>query len=155
MATYIFAPAGAQQLRNSFLKLAVEFIGSQQPGRGSYWAKGKRYIKEKTHCSGRAIKRACVVKNKVINNDYQEYGIDVYYFHKDYSAEIVCTILNYLVLHNSDPDIPSVFYNLNFHVLLDRTYSHRISQVKWVSIQNYKGQGEEARKIYHDLSTLG
>lgn len=154
MSMYVFAPAGAIKLRNSFLKLGVEFIGSQQPGCGSSWAKGKRYIKAKLMCSGTAIKRTCVVKNKVFNHNFEEYGTEVYYYHKEYCAKIVEIILDYLMLHINDPDLPQVFCSADLSTLLDITYSHRISQVKWVSVQNYKDQGEDAECVYNDLNSI-
>ena len=57
MSMYIFAPAGPVPLRNTFLRSGVEFIGSKQPGFGSSWAKGRRYIKSELLCRGRPIKR--------------------------------------------------------------------------------------------------
>ncbi|MGI6064151.1 hypothetical protein [Blautia sp.] len=154
MSMYVYAPAGAINLRNLLLKYGVEFIGSKQPGHGSNWAKGKRYIKEKLMCSGTAIKRACVVKNKIIHHDFEEYGVEVYYYHKDFSAQIVKVILEYIVMNINDPELPQGLNNADFHALLERTYSHRISQVKWVSIQDYKGQGEIAEHVYNELNSL-
>ena len=67
MSMYVFAPAGSEAFHNNLLKYAVEFIGSQQKGFGSSWAKGKRYLKKEVLCSGTALKRACVIKNKYVN----------------------------------------------------------------------------------------
>lgn len=72
MSKYIFAPAGAASSHNTLLKLGVEYIGSKQSGFGSSWAKGKRYIKANLVCSSNAIKRACVIKSKIFNHDYNE-----------------------------------------------------------------------------------
>lgn len=58
MSMYVFAPAGSEAFHNNLLKYAVEFIGSQQKGFGSSWAKGKRYLKKEVLCSGTALKRA-------------------------------------------------------------------------------------------------
>lgn len=154
MSMYVFSPTGPVKLRSTLLKLGVEFIGSQQPGFGSSWAKGKRYIKAELMCSGWAIKRACLVSDKVYNHDFKQYGTEVYYFHKEYCAKIVKLILDYLVSHSNDPALPQIFRNCDFDTLLDMSYSHRISQVKWVSVQNYKGQGEEAARVYSDLNNL-
>ena len=80
MSMYIFAPAGSEAFHNNLLKYAVEFIGSQQKGFGSSWAKGKRYLKKEVLCSGTALKRDCVIKNKYVNHDFEEYGTEVYYY---------------------------------------------------------------------------
>lgn len=155
MSLYVFAPAGAIELRNSLLKSGVEYIGSQQSGFGSSWAKGKRYIKKNVLCSGNAIKRACVVKNKVINHDFETYGVEVYYYHKDSCVKIVKFVLDYIVAHIDDPMLPQVFRGNDLKMLLKITYSHRISQVRWVGVQDYRGQGEVAAKLYEDLNKLG
>ena len=89
MSMYVFAPAGPQNLHNEMMRIAVEYIGSQDSGFGSSWAKGKRYLKGKLGCSGTAVKRACVIKNKYINHDFEEYGAGVYYYQKDDCARIV------------------------------------------------------------------
>ena len=93
---YVFAPAGSEAFHNNLLKYAVEFIGSQQKGFGSSWAKGKRYLKKEVLCSGTALKRACVIKNKYVNHDFEEYGTEVYYYQTEDCARIVKTILDYI-----------------------------------------------------------
>lgn len=155
MAAYIFAPAGPIQLRNSLLKAGVEFIGSQQPGFGSSWAKGKRYIKDKLLCSGTAVKRACVVKNKFIKNEFEKYGVEVYYYHKDYAVDIVKLVLDYLIAHINDASLPQAFSSSDFAQLLKIVYSHRISQLEWVSTCDYRGQGECATQLYQQFKNLG
>lgn len=96
MSMYVFAPAGSEAFHNNLLKYAVEFIGSQQKGFGSSWAKGKRYLKKEVLCSGTALKRACVIKNKYVNHDFEEYGTEVYYYQTEDCARIVKTILDYI-----------------------------------------------------------
>ena len=98
MSMYVFAPAGSEAFHNNLLKYAVEFIGSQQKGFGSSWAKGKRYLKKEVLCSGTALKRACVIKNKYVNHDFEEYGTEVYYYQTEDCARIVKTILDYICL---------------------------------------------------------
>lgn len=155
MSMYIFAPAGDKQLRNTFLKIGVEYIGSKQPGFGSSLAKGKRYIKSKLSCSGIAIKRAYSVNFKVINHDYKQLGTEVYYYHKDYCAEIVELILNYIVKNIEDPTLPQVFREVDFRQLLLKVYSHRISQLNWVRNKDYKGQRECAEQLYKKFVEMG
>lgn len=154
MSRYIFAPAGPKELHNNLLKKAVEFIGSQEKGLGSSWAKGKRYLRKKISCSGIAIKKTCVVKNKYVNHDFEEYGTEVYYYEKDDCARIVESILNYILEHKEEDILPQVFSNCDFQELLIKTYGHRISQVEWVRDMDYKGQGEEAEKVCEKLNKL-
>ena len=47
MSMYVFAPAGPHNLHNEMMRIAVEYIGSQDSGFGSSWAKGKRYLKHR------------------------------------------------------------------------------------------------------------
>ena len=142
MSMYVFAPAGPQNLHNEMMRIAVEYIGSQDSGFGSSWAKGKRYLKGKLGCSGTAVKRACVIKNKYINHDFEEYGAGVYYYQKDDCARIVKAVCEYLVKH------------CNFADLLEKAYGHRISQAEWVRDMNYKKQGDAAEKVCKKLNSL-
>lgn len=154
MHNYVFAPAGPGVFHNNMLKTAVEFIGSQQEGCGSSWAKGKRYLKRKLFCSGTAIKRTCVIKNKYMKHDYEKYGSEVYYYHKDDCACIVGTILNYIVDHKNDNTLPEELSNKSFQELLTKTYHHRISQIEWVRDMDYKKQGNEAKIVCEKLNAL-
>lgn len=88
MSMYVFAPAGSEAFHNNLLKYAVEFIGSQQKGFGSSWAKGKRYLKKEVLCSGTALKRACVIKNKYVNHDFEEYDAMKSNFDKVFSYNL-------------------------------------------------------------------
>lgn len=154
MSLYVFAPAGSEAFHNNLLKYAVEFIGSQQKGFGSSWAKGKRYLKKEVLCSGTALKRACVIKNKYVNHDFEEYGTEVYYYQKEDCARIVKTILDYIVDHKDDAALPQAFSNKSFQELLAETYDHRISQAKWVRDMDYKKQGDAAQIVCEKLNTL-
>lgn len=154
MSMYVFAPAGPQDFQNNLLRIAIEFIGLHEKGCGSSWAKGKRYLKGKLSCSGMAIKRACMVKNKYINHDYEEYGAGVYYYQKDDCVHIVETVINYLVEHQEDDALPQIFYNCDFQELLVKIYGHRISQVEWVRNIDYKGQSEAAEMVCESLNKL-
>ncbi len=155
MSMYVFAPAGSDAFRNGLMKLAIEFIGSQESGFGSPWAKGKRYIKrEVPSCSGRALKRACVVVDKYFNHDFNEYGTEVYYCHKECYDKIIATVLRYIVSNQDKDALPQTFSNLSFNELLEKTNGHRISQLKWVENTDYKGQGEAAEKISQKLNRL-
>lgn len=154
MSMYVFAPAGPQNLHNEMMRIAVEYIGSQDSGFGSSWAKGKRYLKGKLGCSGTAVKRACVIKNKYINHDFEEYGAGVYYYQKDDCARIVKAVLEYIVKHKDDDTLPQAFSDCNFADLLEKAYGHRISQAEWVRDMNYKKQGDAVEKVCKKLNSL-
>ncbi len=155
MSMYVFAPAGSDAFRNGLMKRAIEFIGSQESGFGSPWAKGKRYIKKEVpSSSGRAIKRSCVVVDKYFNHDFNEYGTEVYYYHKDCCDQIIATVLKYIVSNQNEGTLPQAFSNLNFEELLEKTNGHRISQLKWVENTDYKRQGEAAEKVCKKLNRL-
>lgn len=121
MSMYVFAPAGSEAFHNNLLKYAVEFIGSQQKGFGSSWAKGKRYLKKEVLCSGTALKRACVIKNKYVNHDFEEYGTEVYYYQTEDCARIVKTILDYIVDHVFDNEI-------SYWVMLSNAYTDMLTE---------------------------
>lgn len=59
MSIYVFAPAGLDKLQNSTLEKCIEYIGSKQSGYGSNSAKGRRFLKRKLGCGGRAYKKDC------------------------------------------------------------------------------------------------
>lgn len=154
MSMYVFAPAGPEKLHNNLLRMAIEFIGLQEKGVGSSWSRGKRYLKDRLSCSGTAIKRACVVKNKYVNHDYKEYGAEVYYYQKNDCARIVETVLEYIVDHKDENTLPQVFSNCGFKDLLEKAYGHRISQIEWVRDMDYKKQGKAAEEVYKKLNEL-
>lgn len=100
------------------------------------------------------MKRACVIKNKYMNHDFEEYGAGVYYYQKNDCAQIVKTVLEYIVEHKDDDALPQAFKNCNFKDLLEKAYGHRISQVEWVWNVNYKNQGDVAEEVYKKLNRL-
>ena len=67
MRIYIFALAGSDKSQNNILEKCIEYIGSKQSGYGSNSAKGRRFLKRKLGCSGRAIKRTVSKKCKISN----------------------------------------------------------------------------------------
>lgn len=116
--------------------------------------KGNAILRRKCPCSGTALKRACVIKNKYVNHDFEEYGTEVYYYQKEDCARIVKTILDYIVDHKDDAALPQAFSNKSFQELLAETYDHRISQAKWVRDMDYKKQGDAAQIVCEKLNTL-
>ena len=149
MGYYIFAPAGPVKLQSNLLQKCVEYIGATQTGHGSNLSKGKRYLKYKINCSGTAIKRTIQTRPKVIGNDYQMYGIDVYYYHTEVCVDIVQEIIQYIKIHSNDTVKKKIFTHIpnDDERYIDLLYAHRISQLYWVSDEDYKGQGKKARKL--------
>ena len=82
MSKYIFAPANEHQETVLVLKNCIEFIGSYQKGSGSCYARGKRFLRNKVDCSGTSIKFLFKTFPKVINHDFDNYGLFVYRFDK-------------------------------------------------------------------------
>ena len=155
MGRYVFSPAGAQSLQSNTLQRCIEYIGSKQKGSGSNQAKGKRYLKDKLNCSGTAIKRTMQKRYKVIGNEFQVYGLEVYYYHKDYCVDILKETIEFL---RKDTDEESKIQLLGFipadDQYLDLLYAHRIQQLQWVRNEDYKGQGESAQRILDGFSAF-
>ncbi len=154
MTQYVFAPAGAKACRNNWFRIGIEYIGSKQGGVGSAYSKGKRYIRAKLNCSGRAISRSCSVCDKYFNHLYQQYGPDVYFFHKEWCSQIVDLVISYLSDHQNDPSLPQIFVQKNYRDIFNDTYLSRYNQLHWVENTNYRDQGEDAEKIYKALTQL-
>ena len=156
MSFYVFAPAGPDKLQNNILEKCIEYIGSKQSGYGSNNAKGRRFLKRKLGCSGRAIKRTVSKKCKIIRNTaFETFGTDVYYYHSFFCAQIVREIIYYI---NSNADI--LFKNVVFESIatgedyLNKSYAYRLSQLKWVRIEDYQNQGTKAKNIEGQFDIL-
>lgn len=159
MSNYVFAPAGPAILdsdESGMLIKCVEYIGSTQPGCGSKFSKGKRYLKYRLGCSGNAIKRALRKKAKVFGHDFQEYGIDVYYYHIDFCAKIVQEIISYINTYSTDEVKKSIFGGRipSGHEYCDSLYRHRISQLRWVEAENYKNQRARAQDLIDSFDAI-
>lgn len=156
MGVYIFSPAGPNALQNTTLIKCVEYIGKLQAGRGSNRAKGIRYLKDELNCSGTAIKRTIMKKIKIIGNDeFEKYGLAVYYFHSKFSALIVEKIIGF-VYANGNEEIKKLLFGYipEGKEYLDLLYDDRLSHLHWVITENYCDQGEEATKINGDFEKL-
>ena len=155
MGYYIYAPVGAFREKTNVLVKCVEFIGSRQDGIGSDYAKGKRYLKRKIpNCSSRAIRRTVKICEKVYNHDYEKYGLDVYYFHKELCARIVEEILDYMIRQDTQTKINIFGRDINKSETINIMCDHRIDQLEWVANTDYKEQGEAAGNISYDLKNL-
>lgn len=153
MGSYVFAPAGPQKQRSTLIKACVEQIGAQQVGFGSNYAKGRRYLKSKLHCSGTAIKRAVSVRPKVLGNDFETYGVDVYYYHVDFCVDILKEVIDYVKASNEIQmqifDVPPKEDEYSKCL-----YGHRISQLCWVRDEDYQGQREQAAKLIDKFQSI-
>lgn len=156
MSIYVFAPAGPDKLQNNILEKCIEYIGSKQAGYGSNSAKGRRFLKCKLGCSGRAIKRTVSKKCKIINHiEFETFGTDVYYYHSVFCARIVEEIIDY-INRNADTSFKNaVFKSITTgEDYLNETYAYRLSQLKWVRIENYQNQGTKAKHVEEQFDTL-
>ena len=156
MGVYVFAPAGPEGLQNNVLEKCVEYIGSQQAGGGSNIAKGRRYLKHKLSCSSRAIKRTISKRYKVLKNGgFREFGIAVYFFHSEFCVKIIEETIKYVDNNAAAEFKERIFGHLpNGAEYLDLTYAYRLSQLEWVSNEDYQGQGNIAEKINNDFENL-
>ena len=163
MGQYIYAPAGPTNLQTKHLeacalKKCVEFIGSTRPGCGSNLAKGKRYLKYTIPCSGAAIKHAMQSSLKVVEHDFQTYGLVVFRYHKETCAEIVKETIRYIMTHGDDVAKKKALgctpAKNAYGECLRLIYDYRLSQLKWVKNENYKNQGADAAKLCNKFDAL-
>ena len=156
MGKYAFAPAGVEILRTSTARRCLEFIGSQQIGGGSTLAKGKRYLKSTLGCSGRAAKRAVTEDKKIRNHDYETYGLYVFYYHREFCARIVATIIDYIKNRSTEIEKMELFGFIpgNDREYFDLIYGYRESQLQWVEVTDYKQQRDIAHSILDDFNNI-
>ena len=148
MGQYIFAPAGPKDLQSNMLIKCIEYIGRTQVGPGSNRAKGKRYLKYKLSCSGTAINRAMKVCLKARGHDFATYGLCVYYFHKERCADILEEVIKFIISHSNDDDKINLLGCVPAEDdYLQLLYGFRLSQLKWVAKEDYKGQGNVAEEL--------
>lgn len=160
MGKYIYAPAVNRQMQADKLRKCIEYIGSTQAGRGSNYAKGKRYLRstlasKHIYCSGKAIKRTIQTYPKLINYPFEIYGIDVYYYHKDVCVEIVKEVVHFIINHSNDEIKSDIFgFVPTRNSFTDQVYGHRIARLKWVRNQNFDGQRSDADSLCNDFDAL-
>lgn len=155
MARYIYAPAQTRNWYGSKIYRCVEFIGSQQKGRGNDVSKGRRYLKNKLKCSGNAIRRAMRIEERTYRHDYKIYGLDVYYYHKDYSDLIIEEIINFVRQNASDSKKEEIFEIIpTDDQYLSLIYWHQLDCLEWVADFDYKHQGKDARILHNRFSDI-
>lgn len=156
MARYIYAPAQTSNWYGSKIYRSVEFIGSQQKGRGNSISKGRRYLKKKLGCSGNAIRRAMRTEERIYKHDYTQFGLDVYYYHKDYSDKIIREIIQFVLQNASDNIKKKIFDTIpTDEQYLPLIYWHQLDCLEWVADSDYKRQGEEARILHNRFNNIG
>ena len=160
MSYYVYAPAGTTNYSHEErLMKCVEYIGSKQKGSGSYYAKGRAYLKKELkkkgiNCSSTAIKRAIIKKPKFKRHDYETYGFYVYYFHTEYCAVIIYEIIKTIVANCNEEKIKELLGvapkpNNAQNDGINLVYLHRIRSLKWVYDYDYKEQAELALKTWN------
>lgn len=156
MSIYVFAPAGPDRLQNNILEKCIEYIGSKQSGYGSNSAKGRRFLKRKLGCSGRTIKRTVSKKYKIIRNiEFETFGPDVYYYHSVFCAQIVGEIIDYINRNADSSFKKNIFKSITTgEDYLNESYAYRLSQLKWVRIENYQNQSTKAKNIEGQFDIL-
>lgn len=156
MSIYVFAPAGSDKQQNNILEKCIEYMGSKQTGYGSDSAKGRRFLKHKLGCSGRAIKRTVSKKYKIIRNiEFETFGTDVYYYHSVFCAQIVGEIIDY-INRNADSSFKNdIFKSITTgEDYLNKSYAYRLEQLGWVKNTNYQNQGMKAKHVKGQFDTL-
>lgn len=155
MGRYIYAPANTNNWYGSRIYRCVEFIGSTQKGRGNKIAKGRRYLKKKVGCSGNAIRRAMRTEERSYKHDYQQYGLDVYYYHKDYANIILQEIIDFVRENACADKIEELFDCVpNDDQYLQLIYWHQLRRLDWVAVMDYKKQGDSARILCDKFSEI-
>ena len=153
MGYYVYAPAGADSLQHDNLQKCIEYIGSFQKGHGSNKAKGIRYIKKKLKCSAAAIKRTISVYERTYKHDYQQYGLRVYYYHKEFCAQIISEIISFL-MNNGMPCLAQIESISEKKGYINYLYRNQLVQLKWVLCVDYKFQGKDAEAILLDFKNM-
>ena len=156
MGKYVYSPAGALGTRSNIIQKCVEYIGGLQTGKGSDIGKGARYLKSKIpNCSVRAIKRAIKTYPRIYKHEFDKYGLEVYYYHVDYCAEIVKEVMEFIYCHSNDDEKKRIFGIMpNREEYLNLLYEARLSQLRWVRREDYMNQGRQAEIIEHMFENL-
>lgn len=159
---YVFAPTENCEKRDERnFRIIIDYIGSKQTGIGSYTAKGLRYIKEQLGCSNTTIKFLYKSSLKVLNHDFEQYGVYVYRYN-EYCRGILSILCEYLSQYTEDKNMmnkenPS-YIQLNNHMTksqkFDWLFSNQYRAIEWVEKNNYKNQHEKANEIIFSLDCL-
>lgn len=156
LGKYVHAPAGSILTRTDMIKVAVEYIGTTQNGCGSDYAKGKRYLRKKIcGCSGRAIKKTTTVGIKVHNNDYNTYGLEVYFYHEEMSSKILKEVIRFLTQNENEVLLANLMNKAaKDSTLMEVLYGQRKRGLNWVIARDYMKQGEKAENIKEQIELI-
>lgn len=152
MNQYVFAPADEARIVY-VLRECIEYIGRDQHGNGSNYAKGRRYLREKTKCTGASIKYLYKPALKIIRNDFLNNGISVYKYHKEYCAIILEEIIKYI---DSRPQIKNkVFHAYRKPIkYIDVLYEYQRARLVITVNDNYSNQAEDGGKILQSIDEI-
>lgn len=156
MSCYILLPIDPDCDPDYFLEcnhlhFYIECIGALQPGHGSAFAKGCRYLKSKIGCSGRAIKRTISLKRKYIDySEFSVYGPYVFFVPKIHCANIIGEIFDFISQHSNNIARKACVKSTgNFQ--RNQIYALHLERLKWVKNVNYRGEGNSAKKVLNDF----
>lgn len=156
MSCYILLPIDPDCDPDCFLEcnhlhFYIECIGVLQPGHGSAFAKGCRYLRSKIGCSGRAIKRAISLKKKYINySEFNVYGPYVFFVPKVYCADIIGNIFDFISQH-SNSIVQKAYVKNSGNFKCSQIYALHLERLKWVGNVDYRGEGDSAKKVLNDF----
>lgn len=152
MNQYVFAPADEAKI-GYLLKECIEYIGRDQQGNGSNYAKGKRYLKKKVQCSGSSIKYLYKPTWKVIGNDFVNNGVMVYKYHIEHCAIILEEIIKYIDSHETIKN--KIFHALKKPVkYIDVLYEYQRTRLDITVNDNYRNQAEEGKKVLQSIDAI-
>ncbi len=155
MSKYIFAPANEHQETVLVLKNCIEFIGSYQKGSGSCYARGKRFLRNKVDCSGTSIKFLFKTFPKVINHDFDNYGLFVYRFDKKKCKSILLTIIKCIDEIATEEEKRNLFNPISSPLpYIDALFFKQKNRLIWVKNHNYKNQQDVASHLIQELKTI-
>lgn len=153
--SYVFAPTENGEKKNERnLRKIIEYIGSKQSGIGSNTSKGLRYIKTQLSCTNNAIKFLYKSGIKILNHDFEQYGVYVYKYN-EYCRDILGIIIEYIpqyIEENLGDDC--LHRNMTNAEKFYWLFSNQYRAIEWVENNNYKNQYEKANKILSMLECL-
>lgn len=151
MSYYIYGPTAHDNFINRDLQFCIRLIGEQQTGKGSFDAKGRRFIKSETHCSNWAIKRLYRSRiNLIVQKD--NLGNYSFSFHSETTAIILNKIIFYINNSLAERQKNELVAHFNKSKINTRTiFDAQKTCLQYIDNVNYKNQGEKAEKILNEI----
>lgn len=153
--SYVFAPTESHKKRDERnFRTIIEYIGSKQTGKGTLIAKGLRYIKKQLGCSNTTIKFLYKSSFKVINHNFEQYGVYVYRYN-EYCRGILSILIDYMSQYIvENPSNSQLNRGMTDSEKFDWLFSNQYRAIVWVENNNYKDQYEKAKQIISMLECL-